>query len=279
MPNPDWRPTTGQILWAIRIAIVLGFLIAIGYAYGVTLRDWAERLIVPALLAAFGLWLSMRFNKEQQRIGLLIEDERAEDAALQAYLDQMGQLLLDKDPSLQKSTEGDEVRTLARVQTLTVLERLSSGRRKASVLRFLYESGLIYTKDGPIIDLREADFSAAHLERMRLPGAHLKRTNLQGAHLGGASLRKANLVGANLKWADLVYESPPEPDGIRALHYANLSEADLRGADLRGAEGISNEQLDRQAGSLEGATMPNGQDYEDWRKSKGRGEDGENSGP
>ena len=39
-----------------------------------------------------------------------------------------------------------------------------------------------------------------------------------------------------------------------------------------------NEQLERQAASLEGAIMPNGQKYEDWLKSKGRGEDGENSG-
>jgi hypothetical protein len=29
--------------------------------------------------------------------------------------------------------------------------------------------------------------------------------------------------------------------------------------------------------SLKGATMPNGQQYEDWCKSKGRGEAGENS--
>jgi hypothetical protein len=29
--------------------------------------------------------------------------------------------------------------------------------------------------------------------------------------------------------------------------------------------------------SLEGATMPNGQKYEDWLTSKGRGDDGENS--
>jgi hypothetical protein len=33
------------------------------------------------------------------------------------------------------------------------------------------------------------------------------------------------------------------------------------------------------AKSLEGATMPNGQKYEDWLKSKGSGKDGENGGP
>jgi hypothetical protein len=34
---PDGRPTPRQGLWAIRIAIVLGLIVAIGYAYGVTL--------------------------------------------------------------------------------------------------------------------------------------------------------------------------------------------------------------------------------------------------
>jgi hypothetical protein len=33
------------------------------------------------------------------------------------------------------------------------------------------------------------------------------------------------------------------------------------------------------AHSLEGATMPNGQKYEDWLKSKGGGEEGENGSP
>jgi hypothetical protein len=33
------------------------------------------------------------------------------------------------------------------------------------------------------------------------------------------------------------------------------------------------------ASFLEGATMPNGQKYEEWLKSKGRGETTDNSGP
>jgi uncharacterized protein YjbI with pentapeptide repeats len=59
---------------------------------------------------------------------------------------------------------------------------------------------------------------------------------------------------------------------------ADLSNANLSGANLKGAD-VTEEQLD-QAKSLEGATMPNGQKYEEWLKDKeGRGEDGENSGP
>jgi uncharacterized protein YjbI with pentapeptide repeats len=58
------------------------------------------------------------------------------------------------------------------------------------------------------------------------------------------------------------------------LHGADLSETDLTFANLTDAEGITNEELDQQASSLEDATMPNGQKYEDWIKEKeSRGED------
>jgi hypothetical protein len=36
--------------------------------------------------------------------------------------------------------------------------------------------------------------------------------------------------------------------------------------DLSGARGVTNEELDEEADSLQGATMPNGQKYEDWLK-------------
>jgi hypothetical protein len=61
------------------------------------------------------------------------------------------------------------------------------------------------------------------------------------------------------------------------LWLANLSEANLRLADLSEAD-LTKERL-QLAESLEGATMPDGQKYEAWLKRKGRGEDGQNSGP
>jgi hypothetical protein len=80
-----------------------------------------------------------------------IADQGRQDDRLQAYIDQIGQLLLDTDRPLLRTetvgevrteTNGDEARTLARAQTLTVLPRLD-GERKRSVLQFLYESRLI----------------------------------------------------------------------------------------------------------------------------------------
>jgi hypothetical protein len=58
----------------------------------------------------------------------------------------------------------------------------------------------------------------------------------------------------------------------------SLNGANLSGADLCGAKGVTNEELEQQALSLVDATMPNGQKYEDWLESEGRGEDGEDSG-
>jgi uncharacterized protein YjbI with pentapeptide repeats len=58
------------------------------------------------------------------------------------------------------------------------------------------------------------------------------------------------------------------------LSFADLSGADLSGANLsyahvRGARGISAQQLHEQCKILIGATVPNGQKYEEWTESKG----------
>ena len=66
-----------------------------------------------------------------------IAEQRRQDDTLQAYLDQVGELMLDKDNPLRKSKYGGGVRRLARARTLTVLARLSANRKR-HVLRFLY---------------------------------------------------------------------------------------------------------------------------------------------
>ncbi len=194
-----------------------------------------------------------------------VENQRAQDAALQAYIDSMERLLLDKN--LRTSPEDSEARTSARARTLTVLSRLD-GPRKASVVQFLHESGLI--------NKSEATVEESGLINRRAPVVAFFNADLSGANLGGADLREAYLREAYLFRANL-----SEAALFRAnLFWANLSEADLSRADLEEAEGITNEQLEQQAKSLKGATMPNGQKYEEWlRDREDRGEDGENSGP
>jgi len=153
--------------------------------------------------------------------------------------------------------QDEEVRTLARARTLTVLPSLD-GFRKRSVVEFLYESGLI-TKEHSVLDLQGADLSGANLD-----GSDLRWANLDGAVLSGTKLSEAYLSGADLSETNLIRAN---------LRGANLSEADLRGVALREASLaqaiVTVEQLE-QARSLEGATLPNGQKYEDWLKDRGR---------
>src|SRR5688572_30259380 len=66
-----------------------------------------------------------------------LAEQQAQDKAQQAYLSQMGSLLLEKD--LRTSDEDSEVRTLARARTLTVLRRLDPSR-KTTVMLFLEEA-------------------------------------------------------------------------------------------------------------------------------------------
>jgi hypothetical protein len=49
---------------------------------------------------------------------------------------------------------------------------------------------------------------------------------------------------------------------------AYLSRAYLHNTDLSRADGTTNEEVEQQALSLEGATMPNGQKYEEWLKDR-----------
>src|SRR5829696_2889738 len=181
----------------------------------------------------------LELEQLQKERELDVENQRAEtdrqiaaqgrqDDTLRAYIDQIGQQLLDKDRPLLRSvtvgevrpeTDGDEVRILARAQTLTVLPRLD-GERKQSVLQFLYESRLII-KGHVVVPLRGADLRGASLDAANLSAAHLSTTDLREASLDAADLR-----GAELRDADLSKAS---------LSAANLNEAHLGGADLREA--------------------------------------------
>jgi hypothetical protein len=83
-----------------------------------TVWDWLQLLIVPLKLALITVVFTWQQDFRQQNLA----EQRAQDEALQAYLDQMGGLLLEKN--LRASEVDSEVRTLARARTLTVLNRL-----------------------------------------------------------------------------------------------------------------------------------------------------------
>jgi uncharacterized protein YjbI with pentapeptide repeats len=142
-------------------------------------------------------------------------------------------------------------------------------------------------------DLSKADLSKTKLNRAALIQTDLSRANLSGAVLGQAVLiwadlseadlsgslcSRANLSAAVLRGVDLSGARLSKADLSRAdLSGAKLSKVSLNEANLSDVKGFTNEELEQLVASLEGATMPNGQKYEDWIKDReGRKEDGEN---
>jgi uncharacterized protein YjbI with pentapeptide repeats len=278
---------------------------------GMTVRNWLELLVVPLVLLGIGLLFQIQQNEVEERrleAEQHIEEQRAQDEALQTYLEQIGQMLLDKDRPLRQSKEGDEVQLLARARTVTILRRLDSARNR-DILQFLREARLVPSNKYEIqehivrldnsnlskadlrganldsFDLHGTDLSGADLRDARLPWSYLPYAKLNGANLRGAYLRgdpdqsgdanlsDADLSDANLSEADLSYDNLSSAN----LQGANLTDTELRGADLSDAK-VTSEQL-AEAKSLEAATMPNGQKYEEWLKDKeGRRGAGENGG-
>ena len=277
---------------------------------GMTLRNWLELLVVPLVLLGIGLLFQIQQNEVEERrleADQHIEEQRAQDEAMQTYLEQMGQMLLDKDRPLLQSKAGDEVQLLARARTVTILRRLDSARNK-NILQFLREARLVPSNKYHIkehivrldnsnlskadlrganldsFDLHGTNLSGADLRDARLPWSYLRYAKLNGAKLQGADLRgdpdqsgddadlsDADLSDAKLSEADLSYDNLSSAN----LQGAILSDANLTGANLSNAK-VTSEQL-AEAKSLEGATMPNGQKYEDWLKdSEHRKEDRQN---
>jgi len=249
---------------------------------GQTVWDWLHllsALAIPVVLAIVGLWFTAQQDARQQQTENQraeaereIATQRTQDETLQAYFDQMSMLLLEKN--LRNSKEDSEVRILARARTLTVLRRLDKIRRD-EIMQFLLEADLVHRvgESVPVIDLGRAylvdvDLSGANLSRADLGGANLIDANLSGADLSGADLGGANLIHAVLSGAVL---SGADLGGaflnITDMSNADLSDANLSGADLTDATGLTDEQV-AAAESLEGATMPNGQKYEEWLKDK-----------
>jgi hypothetical protein len=277
-----------RVLWAAGIVAALAFSITVfgGYLFewkwtglhGRTAWDWLALLIVPAVLAVGGVLFSQR----QQTRDRVSADRRAQDDALEAYLDDMTDLISVhhlRSPSQEEDPGG--LRAVARARTLTLLRRLD-GERKAHVVQFLYESGLIIT-NRTVVDLQGADLSGAYLSGANLSGANLSGARLVDAHLEGASLDDTMPEGGER----LMNGPPVRARAVKApavdlsganLSGANLSGANLSGANLQGtykeAKGgskqlITNEEFaQKKIRTLEGATMPNGQKYEEWLKDK-----------
>jgi uncharacterized protein YjbI with pentapeptide repeats len=301
--------TTIRILLAVVASAILVGLIYVGYSYewtgfgrsvvplsenqdlqrAKTFWDWLQLLVVPLALGIGGIWLNrsqrrqelerqeaqrnreLDVEEQRRKRELEIENQHAQDTALQSYLDQIGELLLREE--LRTSEKDAEVRTLARARTSTILEVLD-GPRRGTVLRFLYEAGLIKGEQ-PIIDLREANFIEARVGGVRtykkywggnianLSEINLNQTLLFEAELAGSILNKAYLGLARLDGANLLLARLDSADlSLASLNRADLSntslvKANLRNAQLRGAilKGSKLREADLGHASLNGADL------------------------
>jgi uncharacterized protein YjbI with pentapeptide repeats len=218
---------------------------------GKTVWDWLPigiAFLIP-LVIALGTWriTTEQGTLEDQRAQAERElaEQRAQDEALQAYLDQMTSLLLEKN--LRESEKGSEVRILAQARTATVIQALD-GDGNRNVIRFLKEArltGNIYGETPSAISLlTRTDLQGARLEGADLSGIDLAYTILDDAHLRGtapewlpsASLAKADMSRTYLEDCNLVGATLDNAILRDAYLYgANLSSATLKDADLSGA--------------------------------------------
>jgi hypothetical protein len=247
-----------------------------------TLWDWLQLLLVPILLAIGGFWLNqIQKRREEQTIEQraklereLARNNQAENI-LQAYIDKISELIL-KEHLGELTTDGklkseyEQVRKIARVRTITVLTQLDA-RRIGYVFAFLREAKLISTiLTDHVVSLKSANLRGVNWSHADLWSVSLEAANLENADLSFAALVDANLSHANLSHANLSYAHLWSANLSHAylenadLRFARLSGADLSrallsGADLEGAIGVTVKELEKQAASLKGATMPTGE--------------------
>ena len=206
-----------------------------------TLWDWLQLLIIPAVLAMLGIVFNRLLDKRSRDIAT----DQQQGTALQNYLDEMSKLLTTN--RLRESEPGSPERDIARARTLTVLSGLDP-LRKGRVLRFLYETGLIF-KRNTIVDLRGANFSNLRIHETKLNIKYLqitgtrislRKANLQGTILRDASLERVDLRGACLDEAYVTYVDLSGTWLCHAsmkmtrLHGSNLYRACLREAQMQG---------------------------------------------
>jgi hypothetical protein len=126
---------------------------------GKTVWDWLPigiAFLIP-LVIALGTW---RITTEQGKLEdqraeteRVLAEQRAQDEALQAYLDQMSQLMLDRN--LLEAEPGDPVHTLAQARTSTAILRLDAEHNE-SVTLFLINSGLALRSKGSLAGRNKA---------------------------------------------------------------------------------------------------------------------------
>ncbi len=208
---------------------------ALGQSLGNRPGDRALAIVI----SIGGLFIGVRQFNAQQRASAVQMLDQQRQATLTAYFDDMSVLVLQNN--LTTSKQGAPVRAIAIARTDTAL-RVLDGVRKGTLIRYLWEAGLI-TRQHPVVNLLNADlngavFAGANLYQVALSPLGLSHANFTAAGLIGADLSGSNLSGADLSGAALTcsYQSGNSRTGVCAdLNGAYLTGANLTGANLTGA--------------------------------------------
>ena len=189
-----------------------------------TIWDWVSLLLLPIVLTIGGFIFTGRQEERQQALEtqraareLNLAEQVAQDEGLQAYIDQMSDLIQAHD-LLTCNTSCWESLALARARTETVIQRLDADHNR-SVVRFLGGADLLGKRallgDDPSqlslfesAVLAEADLENTDLRTVVLRESDLSEANLHQANLVYANLDGADLTGANLSNAHLVRKPP-----------------------------------------------------------------------
>jgi hypothetical protein len=152
--------------------------------------------LVGQFLALVGVAITLFVNGRREK-------KRAQNTALQAYIDRLSDVTFYRD--LREAKEAGYKRKVARATTQTLLLQLD-GESKGILLTFLHDTEMILhgdelTRRGspnakynpPIITLKDVDLSKAKLQKADLSGADFSGADLRGADLRGADLRGADL--------------------------------------------------------------------------------------
>ena len=245
--RPRWR--SSNFLWAVIIILAVWILILVsvivddflsGGREEIGLWEWVGVLIIPVVLAAGAALLT---NAQTQR-EVAAAHLRAQDEALQQYLDQVSNLLVEREDG-GKPTNSHLVSTLRQVldqvntllggrkdggnptdsqlfskliqaRTLALLLKLDRDRKRQP-LKLIAQLELI-NRDNPLLSLKNAGLDNADLHEVTLLNVCLQEADLRLADLTGADLRGSDLMWADLRGADL---------SRAVLTSARLAEANL----------------------------------------------------
>jgi len=193
-----WRNRNAVIVvFAVWILILVSIIVDdIRGQQEISFWEWVGVLVIPVVLAAGA---SLLTNAQAQR-EITATHLRAQDEALQQYLEQVSKLLVEH--KLQgEAPSSDVYKLVAQAHTLALLLKLDRDRKRQP-LKLIAQLQLIDRHD-PLLSLKNAGLNDADLHEVTLLNVSLREADLRLADLTGANLRDSDLRWADLRGADL----------------------------------------------------------------------------